>query len=677
MAFFTLNPILFCPSCLSYLGPLEPACRCGWERPQPHLFPPEPDCTLWHASLPGPSRARPVPAGGMLLCPWGGRRGTGGVAALDRLTGEQSWAVETPNAVEGGVSLVEGKVYFGTLTHMGLGDGAQLCCLKLEDGEVLWKQPLSGGVWSAPVVREARIIIATDDGLVHCLDARSRLPLSGWPVRLNRGRIWLLEKGEQLVALNEHGQIALLRANAFGNPLIRSAQLGVFVSGTPAIIGGRVVFGGEGGMLLEVDLSDFALRVLAQDMKRVAAQPAIEGSLVFTGGHDRRLHAWELDLRKERWHGETLRSISASPALGEGLVAVADNGGRVYAFDQQSGASAWSFDLEGGQPALSGLAFHDGMFYVGDEGGGMDALPWHLGHYGWAGERLSSQKRFFEAGDAWALAAVFECAEDAQGECFSNAARNWIQANHPERAAALWESLDQVDKAAQVWRQAAIQKRQRDPNGAARCCAKAAELYFRLQDEAQLNDCTRMLARSAHLPFVEAKLMNAGRFTEYEAGELTLRLSNASSSAAEGLTFRLGGALKNVVEASIPERFEPNRHWTVPLTLVPTQENSILRIEYEFRTGSPVYPLMRGLFSIAIEARNAPAKPLQIGDVGMLQITVAGETLEGARIITKDVGMIRGAGINRVTVSGDAGAIVSRGGIDQLEVEGDAGLIKG
>ena len=182
-----MSAILFCPNCNSYLEPAALICpSCERER-EPHGRPTQPGQPLWSAELGGPARGRPVITDDLALFAWGNRRGAGGVIALNHDTGEQRWQVSVPYSVEAGLVLVEERVLFATLSF--LGSGAQLYCCQLDTGDILWQKPLTDSAWSTPVVDEVRVYVSSYDGQVNCYDLRSGEPLSGWPVKLPKGRI--------------------------------------------------------------------------------------------------------------------------------------------------------------------------------------------------------------------------------------------------------------------------------------------------------------------------------------------------------------------------------------------------------------------------------------------------------------------------------------------------------
>ena len=409
---------LFCqnPTCRTYLGAIATICpTCEEERPISAL-PPEPHKPLWQVMVHGPSRGRTVVARDMVLFAWGDRRGIGGVTALDYSTGEQHWVFQTEHSVEGGVTVAGDQVLFGTLAF--LGSGAMLNCLDLMSGEQVWSQPLSGGSWSAPVVEEVRVYVGCDNGQLHCFDIRDGSELSGWPISLEKGRVWLTHADKKLVVLSASGQVYVLEA-------LRSRQLGtpwkidVEITSAPLIVGEVLYFGAGEGDLVALNLRDGEAHTLAEELKKVVAAPTYADGALFVGAQDHCLSAIDIETGRRLWKAECGRSISSSPVAAEGMVFVGANDGGIYAFDTHSGERLWRFPVESGAPVMGNPAYYEGDLYIGAEDGSVYALPWHLGQYARAAELLVNQKRFTEAAGFTRLPAILNCVTHLLGSSAS------------------------------------------------------------------------------------------------------------------------------------------------------------------------------------------------------------------------------------------------------------------
>lgn len=100
-------------------------------------------------------------------------------------------------------------------------------------------------------------------------------------------------------------------------------------------------------------------------------------------------------------------------------------------------------------------------------------------------------------------------------------------------------------------------------------------------------------------------------------------------------------------------------------------------MEIEYDSGQPECGPLRGMLAVTLEAVEPPQKPLQTGDVGTLQLIVAGTTAEGLQIATRDVGVMRSSGdIGAVTVAGNAGGVYAGEIAGSVQVGGDVGLVR-
>jgi len=687
-----LTPQLFCPECLAYLGPAETSCQCGWQRPVAPA-PAKADQPLWRAALQGACRTRPFPGGSLVLCAMGQRRGAGALQAFDMLDGAPRWPAPASanQAVEGGLAAGAERVYFASLSRLCLGEGAEITCIHLPSGRLLWRRTLTGSAWSPPLLQEARLLVACGDtqvpAQVHCLELSRGERVPGWPLSLSPGRIWLLGSELAPYVLHENGGLFLLQSHYGNNQLIQVADLQQRVSSPPELKEGWLVYALEHGGLAALNLRSLAqhemsgYRWLEGSGARFPAQPLIHQGRVVAGGHDKKLHCWDLSSGAELWSQPSLRSISCTPAVGSGLAAAADNGGRVYAFDEHSGEPVWSFDLDGsrtpgnGPAVFSGLAHHQGVFLVGDEAGQLTALPWHLGHYRWAAARKESQGLLSEAAELYALSAHQDCWDADQRACYLQAAKCWKRAGEFEKAAALMYSLEQKELAANLWFKAGERWRNNNPARAARCYQQAAAIFWLLRSAERLSQCNRRLARCAHLPYIRLEPFNMPTFIQDEEGQFSLRLTNDSAIQAPGpLRFCLGGALQNSEEGSIQNPFTPRAYWTIPLNLVATQEHSVLVIELSYATGHDQYPGLNELLEVPITARPPRQTPLNTGSVGVMHVTISSETAEGLKIDTRNVGVIDSdAPIDSVTAERNIGVVDAHQDVGEVKAGGKVG----
>lgn len=701
---------LFCPNCAAYFpaGRLCPTCghkRLAWDIPAP------PQQPFWRARVPGGVAANLTLArlGGrpVLVVPWGHlpQRGdsrplNGGVSLLELSNGSLIWEQSLGIPIEGGAVAVEDAIVVGMGTRgIGAGQGA-LAALDLRKGSVLWHRQIEGAILGAPITDGVRIYAAGCDGAVYCLDAREgklvwRSPICEGPTSISASPILIKERATTLaivvatygsphwqkegrvVALDEQGR-RLWEQSAGGN-----------VRGTPVLAGGKLFVAAfrsspSVGLLNAFDartgrpIWPQPFTIQGQPADRVSynfsASPLVYGCRVYVGSLNHRLYALEAATGKLLWEREVGAGIATAPAPIEGLIVFGANNGCVYALDAESGEKAWDYALSDPLPAecsatkkpatvLTGPLPFGNMIVVASDEGVVAMLPWHLGQYEWAGERLERASRLVEAGDCHALAGHFSVQPDVRERCYQRAADEWMRAGEPERAAQMWLALDRRDWAADTYRAAGERWRTQDCLRAAGYFRRAAELYFTLRRREELNACTRAIATCVRLPHVLLQVVNIGGFIQWEPGELTLRITNDGfDTLPSGIKLWLGGALKSALVVEILSPLGVGQSWNIPMTVMPTRREGTLDIEVEYDPGVPEYAPLHSMLAIPIEAAEKPQPLIDVGDVGVLKLEVASFTKEGLMIVTRDVGMMRSdGGIASVKAEGDIGAILSRG----------------
>ena len=340
-------------------------------------------------------------AGDLVIFHYGDRNATGGVCAYHRVTGKPSWSFPTPHSVEGGVVHFEGNLYFATCGFFG---GAELYCLQLDNGNPRWKQEIGAGVWSRPVVEEARIYVAQEDGAIRGFDNRQGAPISHEPASLPRGKVWLEKVDQSIIALSKSGQVLFLNPQGL-SPQWKPYDVGCEITSAPCKVGKKLFFGGRDGQIIELDISTKKHRVFASGLERVVAAPVYSQEKLFVGAHDHHLHAFDLYTEKAWKSLPFEHSLSSSPFVGDGLVVAGINQSGVALLDARTGELAWHFPVSKEVRLLSDPVLTDGVIYAGTDTGQVFALPWHLGKYEWAAERLERTHRLYEAGVFYAVVA--------------------------------------------------------------------------------------------------------------------------------------------------------------------------------------------------------------------------------------------------------------------------------
>jgi hypothetical protein len=404
-------------------------------------------------------------------------------------------------------------------------------------------------------------------------------------------------------------------------------------------------------------------------------QPLLHEDVLYVGSLNHRLYAVEAATGRLLWEWEAPRGITTRPVMVAGLLIFGDTAGSIHALDLDTRKIVWTYDL--GSTVIAHPLIHAGAIFVAGEKGEVAALPWHLGHYAWAAERLAASRHYDEAGNLWALAAFYHPQQETAHR--TKAVEAWSRAGQWQKIAYYWLAQGRQDQAVQELLQAGDRLRLRARQRAVTLFWQAHIMAFRLHRYKLSQTAADFLTDLANLPQLRVEIRNVRQFIQYEPGKLTLRVENSGKVAAPGgIQFWLGGGLQEDASYFIPGEIVSGQMLNIPLTIIPTEKESVLVVEYRYATGRSDFPSLRGIIEIPISARPPRQKPVQIGDVQELHVTIAATTEEGVAIETGDVALFKSQGdIGDMHIEGDAGAVINRGGdIGDVSVDGDVSLIK-
>jgi len=631
-------PTIFCPNCQAYLGPSTEHCpACGQERTTSTRLP-DPGQPLWQAQVSGAALSRPVLAGEHVYFCWGARHASGGVVCLHRYSGKLIWEFHTNHAVEGGLALYGDYLYFGTLGF--LGSGAQMYCLRQDDGDLVWQRDLSGGAWSAPLLSEARVYIGTDDGRLHCFDNRDGQPVSQHqPLQLEPGRMWLAWVDECLLAVSQSGQLMAVNPVTLKPHWHQPLHAGQGISSAPTVVGNKVFFGGSGGKLFCLDFRQRQIDLFAEGFKRVVAAPYAANEQLYLGAQDRHVHVFDLGTGLETWKSQEFEhSITASPFVADGLVAVAVNQFGVCLLEAETGEMIWEFQPQGGVKLFSDLLVEDGVVYFGTDTGALYALPWHLGNYAWAAGQREVQERFLEAGSYYAAASWFAPLQECKS-FLERAFQAWYQSEHPEWAAYLQESdiTSSAEQIAQVYQQAGELLAHKNSALASNLLLTACDWYEEVEDDDTALHCRRMAARLTRAPHIHIKAVTVPRiWQEDNYFTAVFELKNSGQYPARHLRVRFAGDLKSRIWVEIHDMpAKASVEVEVPL-MANSPGNMVVEARFKDHQGTDLrtnrrfeieeVKLFEGMLiegSVGwLELDDIPGKVIVKGDVGVAKVHV-------------------------------------------------------
>jgi outer membrane protein assembly factor BamB len=615
--------IIFCPDCNTFLDSQAAACpACGRKRPPSERLP-EPGQPLWLRYVEGAIHSAVI-AGSLVVCNAGERNKPCGVYAFEQATGEQRWYFPTRHSVEAAVSLYENRLYFATCGF--LGSGAELFCLEAETGQEIWKKDLTAGVWSRPLVDEARVYIGQEDGQVLCFANRDGTPLCYQPVGLPRGRIWLEMVEGALLALSSRGQILALNPLALERVWHTPLEVEHGITSPPCAVDGRLFFGGEGGQLFRLDVRSRKITPLARVQGSIVAAPAYSDGILFFGAvskseaHEHYLHACDPDTGQPLWKSPKFpHSLSSQPHAGEGLVAAGFTQFGLVLLDARTGEFAWDFPVRSEARLLSHPILHEGVIYAGTDTGQVFALPWHLGKYDWAARLCKDRGDCEKAGSFYVLAAQNTLKEDKKGQYYQQAVACWQEAGKMELAGHLWEGLIEEENAAGAYIQAGQQWKDRDKQRAAEYYNLAAQLYHLLDNEKEEKTCAQLAQKLALGPLLRIKPWTNPTMTQYREGRITFRVENVGRRDAVDLSLNLGGSLVDPVTCVLEDPLPAgaNSYFDVTLTITPTKAQNELVIQAEYGAAGAKKHFFSTSHAV-VEAAEAPIE-VEMKDVVALK----------------------------------------------------------
>ncbi len=235
------------------------------------------------------------------------------IAATASIDGDSGWFKGGDIRITGGPGYGENTLMVGSME-------GEVVSLSVEDGSELWRTRVSSEVLSAPQREAGIVVVRTIDGKVFGLDGD------------NGRRLWIYDRTVPPLTLRG--------------------------TSTPAIDGGIVVAGFDGGKMAALELRT--------------------GKLL-----------WEASIAAARGRSELERmvDIDSQPTIVDGVVYIATFQGHVAAVQLESGRIMWSNDLS----SYAGFGTDEQNIYVADEDSHVWALDRFSGSVLWELEDLHAR----------------------------------------------------------------------------------------------------------------------------------------------------------------------------------------------------------------------------------------------------------------------------------------------
>ncbi len=230
----------------------------------------------------------------------------GNVYALEAITGNVAWQVDSKINLSAGVGFGRGVVVVASAE-------GQLLALDPSDGNLLWQSRVDAEVLTSPIVADEHIIVRAGNGQVIGVDKKSGT--IRWRLRNNvpslsvRGLSMPVQVDEIVVVGYASGHLSGIDIKS-GQELWK----------TPI---SRPGGSNQIDRLIDID-----------------ADPLISGSQLFVAAYQDKVYAISLTAQKVQWRmpKSTLRNLAVSESE---LLVTLDNG-TVVALDQNTGAEVWN-----------------------------------------------------------------------------------------------------------------------------------------------------------------------------------------------------------------------------------------------------------------------------------------------------------------------------------------------
>ncbi len=289
----------------------------------------------------------------------------GVVAAFDVATGRPGWRTVTKpkkarNSTLGGGIAIEGDRLYAVTGR------AEVLCLNLADGHVLWRQNLASPARSAPTLAEGKLFAVTMDQQLQAFSlSDGHFLWSHQATQANTGTIGQAAPayaGGVLVAGFESGDLAALRTDSgtlawtdnMGG-IKGQASLSDFgsVRAGPVIDNGLAFAIGLGGLMAAIDIRS-GRRVWQRDVAG-ASTPWIAGDFMYVVSTEQKLAAIGRDDGAVHWVTDLPRFITpkkskglitwTGPVLVGGKLILVSDHAKMAVVDSISGALVTSMDL--------------------------------------------------------------------------------------------------------------------------------------------------------------------------------------------------------------------------------------------------------------------------------------------------------------------------------------------
>jgi len=324
---------------------------------------------LWARNMAAPLRTSPVVGDGEASHVVFVGSGTGALYALEALSGDVSWRVET------GGDILSSPLYYNDMVFAGEYDGS-LFAWSSNGGDRIWRYRTPGGIFSAPAVTDDIVIIGGDDGVVCAVDV------------LTGDELWITDVGGDIYAAPAIWKDTLFAASldhflyavdvTYGTDIWRfEASSALYAA--PYVYGGWVFLGDADGMLYALDAETGALVWRRKTNGSIFAPPGIIGETLYIGSADGYIYALDARTGAAYWRVKTGAAVGSTPFVleremetGKATELTSPEGEALFSSEEV--APLQHIEWIGMDETYDGEAPVDGTVYVGSRDHSLFAL---------------------------------------------------------------------------------------------------------------------------------------------------------------------------------------------------------------------------------------------------------------------------------------------------------------
>lgn len=316
---------------------------------------------LWTADV-GPNVSSPVPAAGVVLA----ATSDGRLVWLDLASGRLLHQLKLATAIESAPAVAGETVFIGT-------DDGECVAVDPAGGAVRWRTRLGQVVRSSPLPIGDRVVVgvveAKGAGGIVALDAKGK---PAWKTKLQAAFSSPSRHEARIVVGSDDGSVHALDAEK--GTVAWSTALGGKVRGTPAVSGDVVYAGDFGGRLSALKASDGAKLWATELGSPLYSSPCVATELVILGANDGLIHGLDRVTGAVRFQVRSRGPVVASPVGRGGCFVVGSTDGDLYLLDDKGGILAHpTLDPKG---VASSAAIDGERLFVGSARG---VHAFHLG----------------------------------------------------------------------------------------------------------------------------------------------------------------------------------------------------------------------------------------------------------------------------------------------------------